>query len=289
MANIRNYIHIGDYRFEKDDGKLIGRGPISEVYLADITDPDAPDAPNHVAVKIIEKRNLPEDADKTQRIYYELKLLSEIKGERIVHIDPFETDDSLYMFMQYCNEGSLKEKIELNGLMSEDEGLNMVKQIAEIFNSFNLDNLDNSGGNKTEFMHRNINPKNILFHNGEVMLADFTSAKILDEVDRYIRTAHTPVDHDLYDSPQIIDLVEYSAKCDVWSMGIVLYESIFGWENLKPAAFLTYVKERSCLPPQGIVCRDTRDLIVNMLKNDEKDRYSWSQVYSHPAIQNLLG
>ena len=84
------------------------------------------------------------------------------------------------------------------------------------------------------FIHRDIKPANILIDvNGCAKLADLgfatTDAKICE--DRLVK-AGSP----LYMAPEVLKGNFYSAKGDIWALGIVLLEMIIGdlpWINAK--------------------------------------------------------
>jgi len=82
------------------------------------------------------------------------------------------------------------------------------------------------------FVHRDIKPANILldFH-GRAKLADLGFATLDSKLfeDKFIK-AGSP----LYMAPEIFKSNSYSAKGDIWAMGIVLLEMLIGdlpWIN----------------------------------------------------------
>lgn len=84
------------------------------------------------------------------------------------------------------------------------------------------------------FIHRDIKPANILIDgDGSAILADLgfatSDSKIFE--DRRVK-AGSP----LYMAPEILKDNAYSAKGDIWSLGIVLLEMLIGdlpWVNAK--------------------------------------------------------
>lgn len=70
-------------------------------------------------------------------------------------------------------------------------------------------------------IHRDIKPANILIKNGVAKITDFGFARIVDNVDD--KVAHTFLGSPLYMSPEILAKKEFSAKCDVWSLGMTFY------------------------------------------------------------------
>ena len=283
--NVDHEFKTIDDRYYYDEDAPIGRGTFGLVYEA--FDGQNSDGPKLI-VKPIATHMISEDPAIQQNLKRELDLISKIRGEHIVQLaDTKLTASNLYIFYEYCDGGSLEDKIKAEELLSENEGLSLVKQIAETFLNLNLPN--KSGLDKKVLMHRNIKPSNILFKGDKVKLGDFGFAKVIDDIDQNIREMHTIIESTLYSAPQILDFDEYSAKCDVWSTGIVLYEAIFGelpWRAKKVGALLTHIKTKPFAFPKTIK-DDTKDLITNMLQPDEEKRFSWSQVSEHPALKNI--
>ena len=74
-------------------------------------------------------------------------------------------------------------------------------------------------------MHRDIKPANIVYHDGNVKLLDFGFAAVLEDIEEEI------LDHlgtPLYMSPQILSRSSYSSKSDIWSLGVMLFEMVYG-------------------------------------------------------------
>ena len=74
-------------------------------------------------------------------------------------------------------------------------------------------------------MHRDIKPSNIFIKSDEekiVKIGDFgCSIYIKDNISEPIGTI-------VYSAPEIIKNIEYDEKCDLWSLGITLFELYFG-------------------------------------------------------------
>lgn len=69
-------------------------------------------------------------------------------------------------------------------------------------------------------IHRDIKPENILISNSKLKIADFGFAKVVLSSSQLNKTnVGTPV----YMSLQILKGQKYTSKCDVWSLGIVVY------------------------------------------------------------------
>ena len=75
--------------------------------------------------------------------------------------------------------------------------------------------LHNSG-----IIHRDLKPANILIKQSSCKLSDFGFAKSLKNEETIMKSiVGTP----LYMSPQILKKAKYTAKSDLWSIGLIYY------------------------------------------------------------------
>lgn len=75
-------------------------------------------------------------------------------------------------------------------------------------------------------MHRDLKPSNILVHDGKIKLADFGFCKSLES---HRDLAHTMLGSPIYMAPEVLKGEIYTIKADIWSLGVVIYEMIFGF------------------------------------------------------------
>jgi len=264
----------------------LGKGGFGTVYLAkDQTKPEV-----EYAVKVVPMSMITSEPKLKELILREIQILRQIKGEHIVSLtDVMQTASSLYIFMDYCDGGSLKERLETEKTLDEEEACLIIKQITEAFLSLSKLNILNAEGKEISIMHRDIKPDNIMFHKDQVKVADFGFAKVIQDIDKNIMDKHTSVGTPLYCPPQILARKEYSSKCDVWSTGVLFYELIHGcvpWKANSMKELLESVQTKQPVFSKKINS-EIEDLIRKMLKVDEADRLSWQEVYDHPALKEL--
>lgn len=75
-------------------------------------------------------------------------------------------------------------------------------------------------------MHRDLKPDNIFFHNGSLKLGDFGFCKTLGSANDM---ANTMLGSPIYMAPEVLKGESYTSKADIWSLGVVLYEMLFGF------------------------------------------------------------
>ena len=79
-------------------------------------------------------------------------------------------------------------------------------------------------------MHRDLKPDNILIgENNNAKICDFGLAKTQSNDLQATSNKGTP----LYAGPEVYEGVNYNMKCDVWSLGLILYELVTGSSPFK--------------------------------------------------------
>ena len=71
-------------------------------------------------------------------------------------------------------------------------------------------------------------------------------------------------------APEIINKKKYTNKSDLWSLGVIIYEMIYGEVPYKANNFIDLVKKINKKPlefPKSVfISKDCLDLLVNLLK-----------------------
>ena len=225
-----------------------------------------------VAVKILEKERILQEADKT-RIEREIKILKNMRHNNIVHLyDIKETPSSLYIIMEYIKGKELFDYIISKKRLSELESCNFFQQI--------ISGIEYLG--KIGVVHRDLKPENLLLDEQKnIKIVDFGLSNIYKNNELLTTACGSPC----YAAPEMINGESYMGlRVDIWSSGIVLFAMLCGYlpfEDSDNEILYKKITEGKFKTPNYLSesCKDFLHRILNV--NPEK-RYRISQIKNHP-------
>ncbi|CAD8061051.1 unnamed protein product [Paramecium primaurelia] len=247
--------------------EVIGSGQYGKVYKAvNIKNNSL------VAVKVVKIEKFKEVPKLEEFTMNEIQTLAKISNPYVVKfIEMLKSSRNYYFVYEYCNGQTLEAVIQEQGVQTEKEALYYFRQLVQAFQSLIQDNI----------MHRDLKPSNIMLHNGQVKLGDFGFCKALNGPQDL---SSTMVGSPIYMAPEILKGQEYSIKADIWSLGCVLYELLYGicpFEEKTMAQLMLAVEEREIqfLDNVNVVSQQTKDLLQKLLTKDPNKRINWKELF----------
>ena len=77
-----------------------------------------------------------------QKFLKEAQMIASLKNEHIIQIhDIFEENDTAYYVMEYVDGGSLKDKVESEGALSEIDAINYICQVGDALSYLHSNNI----------------------------------------------------------------------------------------------------------------------------------------------------
>lgn len=195
----------------------LGQGGMGAVYLA-----EQMGIGQKVALKFL-KSEYSSDPELARRFLNEAKSYARVAHPNAVALHDFGQDDegNLFIAMEYCEGVDLKKVLAEQGRLPVVEAIDVVLQVADV-----LANAHEKG-----VIHRDLKPENIMIRRGlrgvHAKVLDFGIARLLDAGTKLTMAgaiAGTP----RYMSPEQVEGKEAGFRADVYSLGIVLYESLTG-------------------------------------------------------------
>ena len=205
-----------------------------------------------------------------------MKICGENNENSIKFYESFETDDEFAIVMELANENLMK--FIKNKKLDSEEICEILIQLNKTFKIMK----------EKKIVHRDLKPRNILIKYKDKEQKDFV-VKLCDYGISKKTTENTEVKTmnkgtRQYEAPEIMKLEEdhiYSNKCDLWSMGIIIYELYFGevpeYNNVILGNIALGKKKL-----KKINDKELEDLINGLLEEDPNKRMSWDEYLNHP-------
>jgi serine/threonine-protein kinase len=212
----------------------VGRGGMGEVYRADDLKLGQP-----VALKF-----LPPDVDRDParltQLHTEVRMARQVSHPNVCRVyDIDEIDGATFLSMEYVDGEDVASLLRRIGRFPEDRALEIARQVCAGL----------AAAHERDVIHRDLKPANVMLDGtGRVRITDFGLAGASGEALR----AGTPA----YMAPEQLSGGDVTARSDIYSLGLVLYEIFTGQRALegKNLAELIHKREQSgILPPTSIV------------------------------------
>lgn len=213
VTDLLDRLHIAlaeRYAIERE----IGRGGTSIVFLARDLRSD-----RLVALKVLR----PEVASLvgTERFLREIRVAGRLQHPHIVGlIDAGQIEECLYYSMSYVAGESLRARLRREPALSVGDAIQMASHVAEAL----------AYAHGEGVIHRDIKPENLLLSGGHVLVTDFGTSKALDAAGGTALTqTGFVIGTAAYISPeQAAGEGGLDGRCDLYSLGVVLYEMLAG-------------------------------------------------------------
>mmetsp|Transcript_5432 Transcript_5432/g.9579 ORF Transcript_5432/g.9579 Transcript_5432/m.9579 type:complete len:530 (-) Transcript_5432:182-1771(-) len=264
---------LADYQV----GKVLGKGAFGVVTLVTKKSTDG----LTFACKSLTKLNMvtPEDIEGVKS---EVKILEDLKGhENIVALqDTYEDKTKVHLIMELCSGGELFDRIINKGHYSEKNASELIRVMLEIIDFMH----------KKGLVHRDLKPENFLLDgpgdDAKLKATDFGLSAYLKENEWSDEQVGTPV----YVAPEVL-LGKYNQKCDIWSLGVILYILLCGrppfygktdHDELRATLEGRYDITRE---PWDRISPEAKDAVQKMLTMDIAARPTAAEMLEHPWIK----
>lgn len=258
--------------------KKIGKGNFSEVWLGrDIRDQKL------YAIKKILKEKLKTNAKLNALLKTEVSIMNTIKNRNVMKLFDFlETSSSYYLVLEYMKDGDLESILRKTKLNRVDENTAVfyLKQIASGFQELR----------KYKIFHRDIKLANLFIDDGRLVIGDFGFAKSgVEQTSTVLGTPLTMAPELLLNSK---DSVKYGPKADIWSIGVVFYQLLFGQLPF-PGSTVNEIRKNIIrfwgknLPISLPISAESRELLVRMLDIEPESRLDWPEFFNHAVFKKF--
>lgn len=262
--------NLPGYRFDR----FIGKGSYATVYKARALNEDF----GVYAIKVIERASLVKhDVD---NLMNEIGILKTLKHPNIVKMKDFHWDTKyVYIVTEFCEGGDLSVFIKKRQRLPEKVCLKFLRQLATGLHYLRSNNIS----------HFDLKPKNLLLKMKPVVtlkIADFGFAQCISEEMKQFVMKGSP----LYMAPEMLQCKPCDAKVDLWSVGVIYYECLYGQPPFANYSFdeLTVMftdKTVVKIPVDPAVSPKSRQLLACLLECNAARRIDFDVFFAHPLIE----
>jgi len=184
----------------------------------------------------------------------------------------FQSANYLYLIIDYCPNGDFTKLKRMN---------NLKLFFAEVILAF--EHIHNHN-----IVYRDLKPENILLdETGHIRVCDFNLAKSgMTRGKRADSFCGTP----LYFSPEMLNGKGVDYKCDIYDIGLLMYELVTGFPAFNaPNLRILYdkIKKNQINFRISGLHGDIKDLIENMVSKDPEKRYTLEEIKKHPYFKDI--
>jgi len=293
---VMNHPTVDDFDFLKP----ISRGSVGRVFLA-----AKKQTGDLYAMKVMKKKHIARK-NLFSRIMAERNVLARANCPFVVKLFfSFETCEKLFLAMEFVQGGDLLSLLNTYGRFPESIVVRYTCEIAVALKYLH-ENL--------KVCHRDLKPDNILVDGqGHLKLTDFglSYAGVIDDLDNQCNNTfeswtkrkagqnsrklmRSQVGTPDYMAPEILLGLGHSFSCDWWSLGIMVFEMLFGippFNDDSPELIFSNILACKFPPPcETVISDDAWDLINELLVSQVETRLGTGgafEVQSHPFFKDI--
>lgn len=253
-----------------DIGKPLGRGKFGNVYLA-----REKNSKYIVALKVLFKNQL-QQSNVEHQLRREIEIQSHLRHPNILRLYGYFYDSTrVYLILEYAAKGELYKELQRCGRFDEKRTATYIASLAKAL----------SYCHSKHVIHRDIKPENLLLGlNGELKIADFGWSVHAPNSRR--KTLCGTLD---YLPPEMVEGSLHDDRVDIWSLGVLAYEFLYGQPPFEAAGhsetYKRILKVDLKFPPSPQVSSGAQDLIRKLLVRTPSGRLPLSMLLQHPWIQ----
>jgi calcium-dependent protein kinase len=236
----------------------------------------------HVAVKTLSTTNL--TPKKFDMMFNEVEIYLKVDHPNICKLlEVFEDDTAIHLVMELCSGKELYERLAQLRRYTERDAAIVANQMLEAISYCHAHNI----------CHRDIKLENWVYANASpdapLKLIDWGMSKIYTGVP--MTQVHGTV---YYVAPEVL-AGKYDQKCDVWSIGVIVYMLLSGsppFGGQHDHEIIQRIKTANITfegPRWAGISQKAKDFVVFLLNRDPTERPSASDCMHHPWLAETLG
>src|SRR3984893_8177247 len=239
---------------------LAGRGGMGEVYRAEDLE-----LSQIVAIKFL-PASLSQDAGALARFHSEVRIARQVSHPNVCRVfDIGDADGVPFLTMEYVDGEDLASLVRRIGRLPSDKAIEIARQVCAGL----------AAAHERGVIHRDLKPANLMLDGtGKIRVTDFGLASVAASLEGAEAKAGTRA----YMAPEQLEGKQVTAKSDLYSLGLVLYEILTGKRAFDATTLPDLMRQREKSTPASpsTLVRDLDPLVervsLRCLENDPARR-----------------
>ncbi len=219
-----------------------------------------------------------------------MEICSKNNNNSVKCYEYFNNKDNFVIIMELCDKNL--SKLLTEKIINNKEEIFNIKELLEI-----LSQLNNTFKimKENKIIHRDLKLENILIKYDDkdqtkftIKLADYGSSKKLNSLSKNYLNSN--VGTFIYNAPEILKGEKYNYKCDLWSLGIIIYCLKFGKSPFfgeTEIALLKNINNFNDKLLKNSGNNDLDDLIKKLLEKVPEKRLNWDEYLKHNFFNEI--
>ena len=239
------------------------------------------------AMKIFKKSLIQEDDENS--IFEEIKLLKTLNHENIIRVEDIYKDKiNYYIIFEYSQYGSIENIIKEREKLTENQSRFIIFQLLNGLKYLKDKN----------YIHSDLKPENILITEKFIYKNEkYYKIKLIvfGSENSFQKKSNNNIPY--YTAPELFNKI-YNSKCDIWSLGIILFQLIYGYKPFKGETLIEFtnnLKEKIKYENENeknfnLFSKEGKNFIENILLTDYEKRFDIELCLKHKWItkENLF-
>lgn len=224
---------IGPYRL----GERLGRQTRHQVFAATHIETG-----EQVAVKLVNLTSKVDHDFAVKRVQLEARILERLDHPHLVKIlDALVVENQLCFIMEKVDAEPLSQRLRRRGKLAWDLAVDHARQLAEALDYLHQEDL----------LHLKLTPDKVLVSDdGQIKLTDMRINRARKR--RWDDARSRVLDTAAYLAPEFLAGEEVTAKCDLYSLGVILFEMITGKLPFEPDTMERLIQRKRHLTPPSV-------------------------------------
>ncbi|MBM3760949.1 MAG: serine/threonine protein kinase [Acidobacteria bacterium] len=195
-----------------------------------------------------------------ERFHGKVRVARQVSHPNVCRVyDIGEAEGMPYISMEYVDGDDLGALLERIGRLPEEKAIEIARKLCAGL----------AAAHSRGVIHRDLKPQNIMLNKrGEVLIMDFGLAAIADQLSGAEARNGTPA----YMSPEQLKGIEVTAKSDIYSLGLILYELFTGKKPFQAKSIAQLIEAQETTQLGGEFSPDVERVVRACLQPDAARR-----------------